>query len=231
MGKHSGAGRSQVNVTPKRNARLRPQNTASGCLPFLAALLLLCFTACKPDAQTFDVSGRCVFAGDTTKGIPNAVIEIEHPDGLAQYVAVDTAGFWSVSLEAGKYVFGAMKRTDTLNGIDYADNAAIKANLLGVAPFTNQWQWLASDVNQSGACTTYDAFLTNAAMLNVGYAKEFIGGFWQFVPSEYVMPPISDFYIPNYPTCIEIILQNDVQNVNFVGFRRGDVTFSADVNK
>lgn len=234
--KHGGGGQSHHLRQGKRNPRLRPvQEQAGGgfcCLIFALLLSLpLLLLSCGKSAATFNVSGRVVFAGDTLQGIKNAAINIEHADGSMQYVAVDTAGCWSVDLEAGLYIFSAMKRTDTLNGIDAADVLLLKQNLLGIAPFTNQWQWLASDVNANGISTTYDAFLTNAAMLNVGYAKDFIGGWWQFVPAEYEMPTLTDYWLPDYPTCIEIVLLSDIKDVNFVGFRRGDVNLNADPDK
>lgn len=194
---------------------------------FVSILALL---SCSPATDTYTVSGRAVFAGDMAQGVPNAVIEVTHGAEVRQY-AVDTAGFYSIELEAGEYSLRAYKRTDTLNGIDPADHAAIYANLLGTKAFENQWQWLASDVNGDGISTTYDAFLTNAAQLGVGYAKDFIGGFWLFVPADYVAPAQTGYFIPDYPTSITLDVTDDVENIDFAGFRRGDVSMSADPKK
>jgi hypothetical protein len=191
-------------------------------------LLFPLLFACQPESQTVTLSGRCYFAPDATKPIAGAVVEALGEQSYQTGTKPD--GTWEIEVQPGEYIVRPFKRTDTLNGIDLADRALIQQHLIGVAPL-NQWQKFAADVNESLTATTFDAYLVGAAIYNIPEARQIIGGWWTFCPSDYVAPATDGFYVPQYPISKEVDAQSDVNGIDFVAFRRGDANMNADPTK
>lgn len=187
-------------------------------------LIIAAFFGCQPEQASVTLSGRVYFAGDSTKGVKNTVVQAL--GGQSYQTAVDSDGNWEITAEPGQYVVIPYKRTDTLNGIDMADRALIQSHLTALTPL-NQWQKFAADVNSSGMMTTFDAYLIGAAILNVPDARGIIGGWWTFCPADYVAPGTDGFFIPIYPTSKTVDAAGDVQGIDFAGFRRGDPNMNA----
>lgn len=185
--------------------------------------------SCTPDAQTMTISGKIIFAGDETKTVKNTVIEAV---GEQSYqTAVKPDGTWSIEVQPGDYVIRPYKRTDTLNGIDLQDRTLIQQHLIAAAPL-GQWAKFAADVNKNEIMTSHDGYIVGAAVIGVNDARALVGGWWTFCPAGYVPQGITGFYVPVYPTTVQVDATfGDVDSINFVGFRRGDVNMNANPEK
>ena len=189
-------------------------------------LLALCgLIACTPDAITNQISGRIVFAGDETKTVKNTVIEAI---GEQSYqAAVKPDGTWSIDVQPGEYTIHPFGRTDTLNGIDLDDRTLIQQHLVEIIPL-GQWAKFAADINKDEIMTSHDGYIVGAAVLGVNNARWLIGGWWTYCPAGYAPQGVTGFYVPVYPTTVNVdATLGDVDSVNFVGFRRGDVNMNA----
>lgn len=114
---------------------------------------------------------------------------------------------------------------DPLNGLSTLDIVLTQRHLLDLVPFTSPYQFIAADVNDSGSLTASDLVVMRRMIL--GIINEFPKNLpsWLFVPEkEGFSHPDNPFsYITEWETDR---LNEDRNDVNFVGIKVGDVNFS-----
>jgi len=178
--------------------------------------------------QQYLLSGRVVWEGNQSIGIKDVLIEISNGvDTL--YCLTDTSGNYSKEIPNGSWVVKPYKRSTRFNGLNSDDAMIIAQFLTGVYAYDNQYKKLASDVSGNYVVSSYDAAIIiqclngNSVYLNSPY----LDTWWQFCPTNYQLNDLPLFQIQSYPTTIEVDMNGDIDSVNFVGFRKGDVNSSA----
>ncbi|MEO1258085.1 MAG: hypothetical protein AAFZ15_04785 [Bacteroidota bacterium] len=146
----------------------------------------------------------------------------------APYMTNQNGDFIFENLPAGNnYVVTPSKSMNYLNGVSAFDLAKINAHILGVDVFTETWQYIAADANNSQTITVSDIvaiqnlILHNITMFPNGTPS------WQFVPEDHVF---SDPFNP-WPFPADISMNNlsgDYLTADFLGIKVGDVTGNAD---
>ena len=122
------------------------------------------------------------------------------------------------------------KNTDLLNGVTTYDNVLIRKHVLGVKLLDSPYKLIAADVNRSNSVTTFDMVEVQKNILYVS------NGFpnntsWRFVDKSYVFPDPADPFSGAFPEIYNINnFQGNMDNVDFIAVKIGDVNGSASTN-
>jgi len=126
------------------------------------------------------------------------------------------------------YTITPEKDVNPLNGVSTFDLVLISKHILGSAKFTNAYQYIAADVNQSGSVTAFDMVQVRRLILNL--QTEFTNNTsWKFVASTYEFtsenPAAED-----YNTISSVAnLDHDMQ-MDFTAVKIGDINGNARTN-
>ena len=123
---------------------------------------------------------------------------------------VNEDGSFAVPLlsENKNYTVTLEKNTLPSNGVTTLDMVFIARHILAIDTFTQAYQPLVADVNQSGTITTFDMVVIRQLIL--GVINEFPAPSWIFMPN-----------------AIEISSIAELGALNFQGFKMGDLNLSA----
>lgn len=174
--------------------------------------------------EMISVSGRVrYYAGD--KALRGVNVSVTG-DGTRSAVTGDE-GRYAFELDAGRnYVVRPHPVEESASrrgGVTTLDIALIRRHILATERLDSPYKVLAADVNESQSISTLDIALIRRFIL--GIIDEMPGGSWLFVPSEF------DFGDPLRPWPADSrrefsILENDMENQDFIGVKRGDVNGS-----
>jgi len=161
------------------------------------------------------------------EGIEGVTIQCKGAKEYHEYS--EEGGVYTHLVPKGTYKVVPSKEDNPLNGISTFDQLLIQKHLLGIQPFTDNYQYLAADVNLSGTVTTLDVVLLSRMIL--GKTALFTEqASWIFLSSDDVLPV-------NYSVEKVLAANRTVQTpletesgFDFVGIKRGDVNGSAVVN-
>jgi hypothetical protein len=106
----------------------------------------------------------------------------------------------------------ASKDINYKEGVNVLDMLVLRKHVLGILPITNPNALIAADVSNSGGLSTFDLVLLQQLVL--GITDDFSAPSWKFSP-----PAIS----LNNPGM-------DVNNLNFLGIKMGDIIYNSDVD-
>ena len=120
----------------------------------------------------------------------------------------------------------AEKDTNPRNGVSTYDLYLIQRHILGSQPFTSPYQWIAGDVNKSGALTTSD--LTELRKVILNQLPTFTNNTsWRFVDMAYKFKNANPLTDP-FPESINIASGSPtITNKDFVAVKIGDVSGNA----
>ena len=124
-----------------------------------------------------------------------------------------------------KYVIRPSYESDPKLGVSTLDLVMIQQHILGIKPFDNPYDIIASDVSNNSKISSSDLLILRKMILGIisVWPKEIEN--WVFVDSAYVFPDES--YPYKYPDSIVIeTLMDTVDQVNFVAVKMGDVNGS-----
>ena len=128
------------------------------------------------------------------------------------------------------YMIKPTKDDDHLNGVSTLDMVSIGQHILGVQEFDSPYQLLAADVNRSGTITAQD--LLNIRQILLGKIDGFPNNTsWRFVKEGFEFNDMEDPFGESLPEgqMYENMEQSEL-NVNFIGFKVGDVNQDAQSN-
>lgn len=186
--------------------------------PLVFSLLLL-FLATGAQAQ-FTVSGNLKRPNDEPmSGFPVVVMGTEN-----KVVYTDGNGNYSFSLQGGgAYNIRPLSCNESpLNGVSTYDMVLIARHLDGTEPLNTPYKIIAADVDNSGSVDAQDTSIVRSLIL--GIITEFPISNFHFVLVDYVFPDPLDPFNPPFPVSYSISnLQSDVENVDFIGVKKGDV--------
>ena len=123
------------------------------------------------------------------------------------------------------------KYTDPRNGVTTFDIVQIRKHILGLELLGSPYKMIAADVNGSGGLTALDLVqIRNLILLNV---DEFPNGMpsWRFVDANFVFPNPNNPFETIFPEEKDIQnLVTDLEDLDFVAIKLGDVTGNASPN-
>lgn len=155
--------------------------------------------------------------------------------------AIVTVGTQSVTTAAdGKAVFTnvvigqnvSVSEPTTVNcgnGITTFDQVLIQQTILALNSFTQNWELIAADMNNSSTITTFDLTLMSQIILG-NPTPAAVTKCWEFLPvSEYnSLPSVPATFTTNVPAFTTTATVTNVNGtVNFYGIKKGDVNCSA----
>ncbi len=144
-------------------------------------------------------------------GMPMSGVTVYLNGDLQDSVSTNTNGFYSFEVTAGgDYTITPFKNTNPRNGISTFDIVLAQKHILQVQTFTEPYQFLAADVNNSGSITTFDVVNMRKVILQI--ENNFIGSnSWRF----------------DQPVISIQDLSGDLIDQDFMGYKVGDVTGNA----
>lgn len=204
------------------------------CLPILTVL----FTTLSLSAQ-YSVSG--VSKREDQVPIFNTKVFISNTGGtmLDSVLTNEQGEYFFDDLPSGEYALSATKFDEPLNGITAYDIFLTTMHITGLIPLNSVNKIIAADVNHSGALTAYDLVEYNNLLMGLppSNSNSFLG--WYFFDENYVFnnpanPWATDFPTDfptggNNPSLLTVqITDSNIENVNFIGFKIGDLDLDND---
>ena len=123
------------------------------------------------------------------------------------------------------YTIEPKEGKDAIDGISTKDMVLIQRHLLGLEPFELPYQYLGADTDGSGHVSTSD--IADIRKLILGIKPELkCGKQWQFMPNDWTFDDPTNPWKNPWPTDYRISNLQKAMNVNFKGFRIGDVDMS-----
>ena len=167
-------------------------------------------------SQTASISGEV--NTHTGTPIPNLNVTLKSTN-FEQRVTTDAAGAYQLTaIPTGEnYTLEMEREGEQLNGVSTFDLVQIMQSILSLASLETSAAMLAADVDQSGTISIRDAWLMRQLIL--GIQTTFEAPNWRFVPVDYTYP---NAVIPH-----TISLTQDIDNLNFIGVKAGDVSGNA----
>ncbi|HOY04862.1 MAG TPA: T9SS type A sorting domain-containing protein [Saprospiraceae bacterium] len=183
-------------------------------------LLFILFLAGAMNAQV-TISGRVTLPTNIPlDGLPifisGTVNDMTLTDVNGEYhITVPSGGSYSVRPFANAY---------PLNGVSTYDLALLRRHLLGIEQLDSPYKLIAADVDDSEEFSQDTSLISN---LIYGITDEFPGGeSWRFIRADHVFTdPMHPF---PFPRTYDITnLTADLNNVDFIGVKLGDLNYSA----
>lgn len=165
-----------------------------------------------------------------TDAISQATVKLSGPGGTLPEVITSTDGkftFANVTPE-NDYSIKPERNDDHRNGVSTLDLVRIQKHLLGKELFTSPYQYIAADANASGSVSAVD--LIEIRKLILGLNSQYpLNQSWRFVKAGSAMEP-------NHPWPFEETIEinnltgSEINNLDFVGVKVGDVNNTAKAN-
>ncbi len=164
------------------------------------------------------------------ENVENVVVDINDgvtppamtgPEGNFEFPALPFGNDFTVSPE---------KDSHLLNGVSTYDIVLIRKHILGVQALDSPYKIIAADINRSNSVTTYDMvevqknilFVSNTFPNNTS---------WRFVDKSFVFSDPADPFSGSFPEIYNINnFQGNMDNVDFIAVKVGDVNGSASTN-
>ena len=146
-------------------------------------------------------------------------------------VTTDANGMFNMNLPTYEnYEITPNKDDDYLNGVSTYDIVLMSKHLLGVEALDSPYKIIAADINKSGEISTLDMVLLRKLVLFID--TEFSNNTsWRFVDANYIfdnpIEPLDEDFPETYPINE---LNSDMQDIDFVAVKTGDVNGTAIVN-
>jgi len=147
--------------------------------------------------------------------------------GMEAEKMTDNNGRYTFDIPAGgNYTVEPTKSTNPLNGVTTFDLILISKHILGIAPFTSPYQFIAADINKSGTISAYDLVQLRQLILNI--VPDFTHNeSWRFISSDYRFNTEN----PANEAVTEIMYIEDSDRgmieLDFVGVKIGDINGTA----
>lgn len=146
---------------------------------------------------------------------------------VQSFVSVDQFGYYNIeSVPTGQnLVLKPALSGDPLDGVTTLDLLFIQRHILGMAPFTSPYKFIAADANASGTVTAADIVDIRKIILGLTSAFPKNQAPWKFIDKKYVFQDIENPWFA--PDSIMIPLESPEHlNNDFVAVKLGDVNDS-----
>lgn len=139
-----------------------------------------------------------------------------------------TYGFIHLAADQA-YTIEASWDESPFNGVSTFDLILINQHILGIQPFDNPYDYLASDINNTKSITILDMIGIRRAIL--GQVNTLSNSpSWKFVEGSYTFPNPNNPWLEEFPKVIEIdaLPSTGIPDADFIGIKSGDVNGDAD---
>jgi len=155
-------------------------------------------------------------------------------------VTLDGSAIPPAYTQNGSYVFPVMpfggtynvkpiSNDDPTNGVSTIDLIQIQKHLLGIQTFDTPYKYIAADANKSGSVTAVDILELKKLILGV-YEELPNNNSWRFVDAAYQWIDPNNPLAEQFPESYKISpFQTDMNDIDFVGVKVGDINESANV--
>lgn len=176
---------------------------------------------------TADVHGA--IANPAGSGVQDVLVEVSGNGPLTAPVLTNQQGmFQFFGLDLGyDYTLTPNHNQNPLNGVTTFDMVLITRHILNVEKLDSPYKIIAADVNRSKTVTTADIVELRKMVLQI--IQTFSNNTsWRFVDKNYTFPDPQNPFAEDFPEFFNINdLSADVNNVDFVAVKVGDVNMSA----
>lgn len=180
----------------------------------------------RPVAVGYALSGNVRTHWD----VPMHNVKIEISGSTSLVTRTDVSGNFSFANVpgGGDYTITASRDTNVLNGVSTLDLVAMSKHILNIEPLDSPWKMLSADINKSNSITTFDIVEARKTILGVYDAFPLLPS-WRFLPAGTTFSNPQNPFASGIPqSSIGITnLQGPQTNVNFKGFKVGDLNNSA----
>lgn len=160
----------------------------------------------------------------TRKAITMEGIDVMLNDGASGRTLSRYDGYYGFldMPNGGSYSLKAEHDVNYLNGVSTADIIHIQRHILGLAPFTDEYKFIAADANSNNKITAAD--VVEIRKLVLGKIDRFAHSpSWKFILSDYKFRDKEDPLSEPYPMSYQINNINKNYYVDFTGIKIGDV--------
>ena len=183
-----------------------------------------------PSPLTADVSGN--IATPAGSGLNNVSVDVSGNGPFTPSITTGQNGhfqFFDLAL-GNDYTFTPNQNTGFLNGVTTYDLVLMTQHILNVVPFDSPYKYIAADINKNGTVTTSDVVQLRKLILQI--ITEFPNNTsWRFVDSDHIFPNPTNPFQPPFAEYFNINnLANDINGVDFVAVKIGDVNGTATTN-
>lgn len=194
-------------------------------------ILILLLAGIFALGQTTTLSGRIT----KPNGTPLVGFPVQLSGAVNDTTLTDEQGNYRFEVLNNRiYTVKPLSPKDYLNGVDYQDLQMIRRHILArpetPSPFTSAYQYIAADINNSKAISTFD--LVSLQKTLKGDVDGFVNNqSWRFIAADYVFPfPNNPWRDTLYQTDTLNVATSPVADINFFGIKMGDVTGDANPN-
>lgn len=168
--------------------------------------------------------------GDIIPGVKVSIFEHDH-QSMGQTIIINTNSnsnsfFQPVRKGAPYHLITPSKSSDPLNGVSTFDLIQIQKHILNIKTFDSPYQYIAADINRSGAITTLDLIQLRKVILGID-ANFANNGSWRFINADHIFQNPNDPLKEYLPETIRLGLLYNRHNVEFIGIKIGDLNNSA----
>lgn len=127
----------------------------------------------------------------------------------------------------GEYIVRPVREGDAKNGVTTLDLVQIQKHLLGIKTFTNPYQYIAADANNSGGVTAID--IIQLRKLILGFYNELPNNkSWRFIDNAFSFPDPNNPWSTLWPETYKINpFANSMNDVDFDAVKIGDLNLNA----
>ena len=187
--------------------------------------------ACDPGTGT---GAKAVIGGVVKTEIGEAIMDVQMDISGSNSAVTNTDQNGNYNFDDldvnGNYLVGATKNADPGNGVSTFDLVLIARHVLQIAPFTNPYSLIASDVDDNQMVDVFDMISIRQLILRA--VEEYPNGLsWKFVERDFVFTNPANPWMDNFDAYISADnLTGDKMDADFIGVKLGDIDNSAIVN-
>jgi hypothetical protein len=129
----------------------------------------------------------------------------------------------------GEYTVRPVREGDAKNGVTTLDLVQIQKHLLGIKTFTNPYQYIAADANNSKSVTAID--IVQLRKLILGFYNELPNNkSWRFINKSHIFPDPNNPWSTAWPEDYKIApFSNSMNGVDFDAVKIGDINLNANL--
>ncbi|MFN8304134.1 MAG: T9SS type A sorting domain-containing protein [Saprospiraceae bacterium] len=197
----------------------------------VAALLLALWQPLGLMAQNATISGH--FFNPNGDGLDevNLLVDIvgnDDPPTGSYLITTTSSGQYSVSLPVGvNYRITPLKDDFPLNGVTTYDLVLIGKHYNDIEYLNSPYKIIAADADHNNVINEADSIEFRKLILGI-YSELPFNTSWRFVRADYVFPDPTDPFTPPFPeSAVTGVLTGDIENLDFIGVKVGDVNGTA----
>ncbi len=183
---------------------------------------------CSPSNSTAQIAGA--IHDEIGNNVEDVTVNISNGSSSTVTGAAGFFNFLQIPFGTSGLTLEPTKDMNITNGVTTYDMVQIRKHILGVKPLESPYKIIAADINKSGSITTYDLVALRKVILGIDQNFE-NNRSWRFIRADYVFPNPTNPFEEIFPEKYDIpLIESDMNGVNFMAIKVGDVDGSAAAN-